>query len=144
MGVQSGTEVSLGSAGHNVNQIYASAMPIAYAPAPLPDWEPLARLVLDAAYLATLAAAWRSVQSGQSGSTPRLFLTRLGGGAFGNPSSWITAAIAAALNHWAAAPLDVVMVSYGRADPANQALLARFFRPTKLTLLEAEPAPTAP
>lgn len=46
------------NAGHSVTQAFCSALPIAYLH-DLQDapWEPLARLVLDAAYEATLAAA---------------------------------------------------------------------------------------
>jgi O-acetyl-ADP-ribose deacetylase (regulator of RNase III) len=117
VGWQADTEVTLPGAGHLVHQVYASALPIAYAHDPVADWEPFARLVLEAAYEATLAIA---------AMTPsrRVFLTRLGGGAFGNPPGWITDAIAGALTRFAAADLDVRLVSYGRPDPANRPLLA--------------------
>ena len=117
--VQAGTEVTLPGAGHLVHQVYASALPIAYSLDPIDDWEPFARLVLEAAYLATFGAA-------HALGAPRLFLTRLGGGAFGNPSSWISAAMATALETWQTVEMDVVIVSYGRPDPANRPLLDRF------------------
>jgi hypothetical protein len=116
IGVQRGTEVTLPGAGHLVHQVYASALPIAYADAPAADWEPFARLVLDAAYQATFAAALAL-------GAKRLFLTRLGGGAFGNPSDWITDAIAGAIHTYRAAPLDVRIVSHGQANPDNQRLM---------------------
>lgn len=116
VGIQKGTEVTLPGTGHLVHQVYASALPIAYAPGPLADWEPFARLVLDAAYRATLAATL------SLGAT-RLYLTRLGGGAFGNPPDWITDAMAAALTAYAAAPLDVRIVSFARRNPDNQRLM---------------------
>jgi hypothetical protein len=119
VGVQAGTEVTLPGAGHLVHQVYASALPIAYSLDPIDDWEPFARLVLEAAYLATFGAA-------HALGAPRLFLTRLGGGAFGNPSSWISAAMATALETWQTVEMDVVIVSYGRPDPANRPLLDRF------------------
>lgn len=118
VGVQADTAVTLPGAGHLVTQVYASALPIAYAGGALKDWEPLARLVLEAAYLATLAVALRGSR--------RVFLTRLGGGAFGNPGGWISDAIAAALTRFAHADLQVTLVSYRRPDPENARLLARF------------------
>ena len=58
IGVHADTEVTWMNAGHSVTQAFCSALPIAYLH-DLQDapWEPLARLVLDAAYEATLAAA---------------------------------------------------------------------------------------
>jgi hypothetical protein len=106
IGLQADTEVTLPGAGHLVHQAYASALPMAYAGGASAAWEPFARLVLNAAYRATLAAALEL-------GTSRVFLTRLGGGAFGNPDPWITEAIAGALTEFAAAPLEVVLVSYG-------------------------------
>jgi hypothetical protein len=52
-----------------------------------------------------------------------MFLTRLGGGAFGNPDAWITDAIHRAAQIYSGPSLDVVLVSYGQADPANRDLL---------------------
>lgn len=117
IGVQQGTEVTLPGAGHLVHQIYASALPIAYADATAAEWEPFARLVLDAAYQATFAAAL-------SLGAKCLFLTRLGGGAFGNPPDWITDAMAGAIRAYRAAPLDVRIVSYGRPNLDNRSLIA--------------------
>ena len=42
---------------HRVAQVFASALPIAYASGPPREWEPFARLVLRSAYEATLLAA---------------------------------------------------------------------------------------
>ena len=78
----------------------------------MPDaaWRPFARLILDAAYEACFLAARRiAAETGDN----RLFLTRLGGGAFGNPDGWISGAIARAFKIGAAAGLDVTLVSYG-------------------------------
>lgn len=117
IGVQQGTEVTLPGAGHLVHQVYASALPIAYADDPTAEWEPFARLILNAAYQATFAAALAL-------GAKRLFLTRLGGGAFGNPPDWITDAMASAIRSYHAAPLDVRIVSHGRPNPDNQRLLS--------------------
>ena len=87
-------------------QVYASALPVAYAPnAKASDWEPFARLVLRAAYEATLAVAickLAGLGSGgggaQNGRPKRaaVFLTSLGGGAFGNRHEWIRDALVGA------------------------------------------------
>lgn len=122
VGVQRDTEVTVAAAGQLVTQVYCSALPIAYAGGAGPDWEPFARLVLEAAYLATLAVA---AETARRGGSNRLFLTRLGGGAFGNPPGWITDAMAVALAAHAAADLDVRIVSYRQPDPANRPLLSR-------------------
>jgi hypothetical protein len=91
-----------------VSQAFCSALPVAYGrPAPR-DWAPFARLVLEAAYEATLsAAACRAAQ----GASPRVLLTRLGGGAFGNDGAWIDAALERALRLAAPWGLEIVMVS---------------------------------
>jgi O-acetyl-ADP-ribose deacetylase (regulator of RNase III) len=86
----------------------------------LAEWQPFARLVLEAAYEATFAVAARvSAQTGVN----RLYLTRLGGGAFGNPAAWITDAIAGAVRRFSACDLEVILVSHGGANPANRAWL---------------------
>jgi hypothetical protein len=56
----------------------------------------------------------------------RLFPARLGGGAFGNPAHWITAAMAGAIDSWQAADMEVVIASHGRPGLANRPLLDRF------------------
>jgi hypothetical protein len=47
----------------------------------------------------------------------RLFLTLLGGGAFGNEPGWIVGAIQRALTLYKDVELDVAIVSYGRPTP---------------------------
>ena len=56
----------------------------------------------------------------------RVFLTRLGGGAFGNETEWIDGAIRRAMQLAAQWGLDVLVVSYGRPDQ-NLERLARDF-----------------
>ena len=46
----------------------------------------VAALVLEAAYEATM---WATILNAQRGASNVVFLTLLGGGAFGNQSSWI-------------------------------------------------------
>lgn len=118
IGVQLDTEVTANDAGHTVDQSYCSALPVAYGDPPPAAWEPFARLVLDAAYEATLLAALRR-------RTERVYLTLLGGGVFGNEVSWIVDAIARALANplIGTAGLDVRIVSHGRSNPAIGSLL---------------------
>ena len=54
-------------------------------------WEPFATLVLEAAYEGTLLAAAADKAKGKG--TGRVWLTFIGGGVFGNESSWIKSAI---------------------------------------------------
>lgn len=110
IGVQAGTEVTLAPTGHLVTQVLASAMPVAYDRASPAAWEPLARLVLEAAYEATLRAA---LVHATPARPVRVFLTRLGGGAFGNDPRWIDDAIARALSVLSGAPLRVALVRHG-------------------------------
>lgn len=93
---------------HTVAQVFCSALPVAYSNVASSVWEPFARLILEAAYEATLLAA---LETRQSGGLATVLLTRLGGGAFGNESVWIDAAITRALARTEGAGLDVRLVS---------------------------------
>merc|ERR1719301_368925 len=97
---------------HRVAQVYASALPVAYGHAArASEWEPFARLVLRAAYEATLAVG--ALKARESGRRQAVYLTSLGGGAFGNRDAWITEAVRGALHKFRDAPLDVYKVHYG-------------------------------
>ena len=107
---------------HRVAQVFASALPVLYAKSTKStDWETFARLVLRAAYDATLAAAHckhrRPVEKGGEGGNSdkriAVYLTALGGGAFGNRQGWICDAIAEGLERHRDAPLDVYLVHRG-------------------------------
>ena len=114
VGIHSGVEVTRGAGeGQSVSQIFCSALPVSYTDVPAPLWEPFARLVLESAYESTLHAA--VLNASRAGSNI-VFLTQLGGGAFGNPTPWIHDAMRRALHIVKAADLDVRVVSYGRAD----------------------------
>jgi hypothetical protein len=102
IGVQQDVEV-LGTR-HLVTQVYGSALPVTYGDPPVHLWEPLARLILEASYEATILVA-RQLQ------IDTVFLTLLGGGVFGNEGSWIGDAILRALPM--AGAMDVRIVSYG-------------------------------
>ena len=85
------------------------------------DFEPFARLVLRGAYEATLAVGHlRALQLG-GGARAAVFLTSLGGGAFGNAHEWIRDAVQGALDKYRDSPLDVTLVHYGRDVPEGWA-----------------------
>ena len=127
-------------ASHRCTQVFCSALPIAYAHGVgKAEWEPLARLFLEAAYESTILvppppsrrhaipraharARWRrrarASQVGASlalhrGTRVTVYLTSLGGGAFGNPPEWILKAMSRALDLCADMPVDVRLVHYG-------------------------------
>jgi hypothetical protein len=106
-----------------VSQAFCSAMPVSYSGVSRSEWEPLARLVLEAAYEATLAAA---VLNSARAGVQTVFLTRLGGGAFGNDDDWIDNAMRLAFRRFREFNLDVRLVSNGAAAPAMKALAVEF------------------
>lgn len=122
IGLHTGTEVTHHGAGHTVTQAFCSALPIAYASHAVALWEPFARLVLEAAYEATLAAA---VANAATTGNSKVYLTLLGGGAFGNPNTWILDALQRGLDRYADTSLDVAIVSYGTANPVLGHVLGR-------------------
>lgn len=107
---------------HRVTQAFCSALPVAYTTIAPAIWKPFATLVLEAAYEATLLAA--SLRLAQVGSRT-VFLTSLGGGAFGNDEAWIDVAIERALEQVGNAGLDVAIVSYGPLRAGLQGLVER-------------------
>ena len=123
IGVHREVEVTDASSlpGPHVTQAFCSALPVSYGSPPQGAWEPLARLILEAAYEATLAEAAISAALGGSNL---VLLTRLGGGAFGNVDPWIDDALVRALTVYADAPLDVRLVSYGHVPRQMRALEA--------------------
>ena len=89
------------------------------------DWEVFARTILMGLYEATLAVAVikqlekaRQHDENRSATEQRtkVYLTMVGGGAFGNDSKWIAEAIGKSLNKYQHYPLDVYLVHYGRID----------------------------
>lgn len=110
VGLHADVEVTDGpSPGPLASQIFCSALPVAYGRLPPSTWAPFASLVLEAAYEATLLAARLNAARG---SSDRVLLTRLGGGAFGNDDAWIDQALLRALQ-CAGYDLDIAVVSYG-------------------------------
>lgn len=106
-----------------VSQAFCSALPVAYSPVPPRFWEPFARLVLEAAYEATL---WAAALNARRGKSNIVLLTSLGGGAFGNDDDWIHAAMRRAFQMVQNIDLDVVLVSYAMPSEALSQLAADF------------------
>jgi hypothetical protein len=111
------------SARRYVSQAFCSALPVAYGSGLSAAWEAFARLVLEAAYEATLLAAAEQASAGRS---KIVLLTRVGGGAFGNADEWIDDAIVRALAIVEHAGLDIRLVSHGRIHDSNRAIAERF------------------
>lgn len=106
-----------------VSQSFCSALPVAYSQVPHAVWETFALLVLEAAYEATM---WAAVLNAQRGASNVVFLTLLGGGAFGNHDSWILSALHRALNIVKSFDLDVRIVSYGTPTKDILAIVEKF------------------
>lgn len=126
IGLQEGTGVCFARGAHvyeppaapvAVSQAYCSAMPVEDADAAAVA--PLARLLLDGAYEATL---WAAVRNAARTGCADVFLTFVGGGVWGNDPDWIVAAIARAVGRVAAAGAGLrVHVCHFRAVDARLA-----------------------
>ena len=112
-----------------VSQAWCSAVPVSSdwtddEPALHEDWEPLARLVLEASYEAALLAG---VINGHRTGNRRVLLTFVGGGVFENKAEWIADAINLGLRKLAALdpPLgcECLIMHYRRVDPAVAAAI---------------------
>jgi hypothetical protein len=109
-----------------VSQIYCSAYPVAYSTDPSPmsgsvvpgtkkeDYALLSSMILHAVYYSTLAYAVTRITSDET--RKKVFLTKVGGGAFGNDVSLIDNAIYNAVSHFIAYPIDVYIVDYKGSD----------------------------
>jgi len=122
IGLQWNSAVTLPGASHRVSQAYCSALPVAYGRQRTEKWTDFARLVLEAAYEATVCAA---IMNRHLTGSSTLFLTLLGGGVFGNRDEWITDAIERAVTKYRDHKLDIAIVSYGSSKPAVTNLASR-------------------
>ena len=101
-----------------VSQTFCSALAIGYSDGGAKAWEPLAKMVLDAAYEATLLAAALEHSTGRGSGV--VLLTRLGGGVFGNEPAWIDGAIARACLRASHLPLRVILCHFGAVDEGGR------------------------
>ena len=111
-----------------VSQIYCSAYPVAYSTDSNPvtgatprvpgttrnDYVLLSSMILHAVYYSTLAYAVTRITPDET--RKKVFLTKVGGGVFGNEVSLIDNAIYNAVRHFTAYPIDVYIVEYKDAD----------------------------
>ena len=114
IGIQWDTEVTLEGTNNYVTQAYCSALPVAYSHVDTEYWETFARLILEATYEATFYSALINYE--KTGKN-KLFLTLVGGGAFGNKTEWILDAIKHSLILFSNTPLDVQIVSFSSSNP---------------------------
>lgn len=122
VGVQWESEVTISDNDNYITQVYCSALPVAYSWLDKYLWESFARLILEATYEATLILGLKNyLKSGNN----RVYLTLIGGGAFGNEVRWIFSAIRKAVLKYKTFPLDVRIVSYGRPNPELQKFLTK-------------------
>ena len=127
IGLHSEVDVTDGDAEprQTVSQVFCSALPVAYSQVRAEIWQPFAKLVLEAAYEATLLAALRMPRREAQNT---VLLTQLGGGAFGNDVAWIDTAMRRALTQVLGFDLDVRIVNYGAPSAVMLELERAFVR----------------
>ena len=102
-----------------VTQVFASAFPVSYNSNHSPIFS---QCCLHAAYEATLLEAVHQLQTKNKGRQT-VFLTQIGGGAYGNPPNMILEAIRRAVLKVKDYPLDVVLVHYITVNTEVQKIL---------------------
>ena len=121
IGVMADTQVTMDeSTTHTISQAYCSALPVAYSSADAKDMEPFARIILEAAYEATLSSALLTDRR-------ICYLSLLGGGVFGNELGWILDGIDRALSRVGGYDLQVILNLYRpNEDPRIASLLQKW------------------
>ena len=123
IGIQWNTEVTLSNSKHTVTQAYCSALPVAYSQQSSERWASFAQIILEASYESTICTGiLNSMKTGNS----KVYLTLIGGGAFGNERTWIINAIKRSLELYQHIDLDVVIVSHGYSNSHVQELIRQF------------------
>ena len=120
IGIMWDTEVTLSETKHRVSQAYCCALPVAYSHIDSSQWKDFAKLILEATYEATFYAALKNFEHTGNNS---VYLTLVGGGAFGNESDWIFEAIRHSIVKFQHTPLDVKIVSFGSSKPSVKAFI---------------------
>lgn len=116
VGVHWETEVEAAheSTVQRVAQVFCSAMPVAYAKSTKSvDWREIATVALKGAYGSTLLVG--GLLALCRGVRTKVYLTSVGGGAFGNKIGWIHEAIKEMLVRFHFLPIDVFLVQYMRS-----------------------------
>ncbi len=120
IGIQWNTEVTLNDSKHTVTQVYCSSLPVAYSQQSSVLWAEFARIILEASYEATICAG---ILNFQKTGNNKVYLTLIGGGAFGNEIAWIINAIERSLDLYSHIGLDIFIVSYGYSNSHIQELI---------------------
>jgi hypothetical protein len=126
--------------GHLVHQVYASPLYVLHSER---EWEPLARLVLEAAYEATLRVAvlvGAEKARAEKGTRQKVVLTALGREA-GSATEWVADAVASALAEVERADLDVVINKGGARGIECDRIMRRIRDATPRTPAASVPAP---
>jgi hypothetical protein len=114
VGVHWSTDTALDVNGRSqkVTQVFCSAAPVSYTSkvSNTKNWEPLAQVLLDAAYDATLAVS--AILARDRKTRVTVYLTLVGGGVFGNETEWIVMALQRALLRYQSASIDVKLVHF--------------------------------
>ena len=114
IGIHRDVQVTRACPSHRISQCFCSALPLGrYARATSEEWESFAQLILEATYEATLLAG---AENAASTGNSVVFLTKVGGGVFGNRYSWIRAAMCRAFGLVADTGLDVRIVHFRCID----------------------------
>ncbi len=120
IGIQWDTQVTLDNSKNILTQAYCSALPVAYSHIEPKYWTEFARLILEATYEATFYAALLNYE--RTGNK-KVFLTLVGGGAFGNKIEWIIDAIKNSIKIFSKTPLDIRIISYGGSNSEVEKLI---------------------
>ena len=120
IGVQWDSEVTISRNKNLITQVYCSALPISYSNIESELWSDFAKMILEATYEATFYVALKNYE--KTGNN-KVFLTLIGGGAFGNKYEWIFDAIAKSIKKFSKTPLDLKIVSYRASNPSIKAFV---------------------
>ena len=123
IGIQWDTQVTFDNCKHTLTQAYCSALPVSYSEIPSYLWTDFAKLILNATYEATL---YTGLLNYQKTGNNKVFLTLVGGGAFGNEDEWIISAIKSAIDKFSKMPLDIQLVSYRKSKAVVRELVDSF------------------
>ncbi len=98
---------------HTYIQVFCSALPCTYCHVTKrrQDWSKFASTVLEGAFEGILCAA--AILAAKRKHRVKVYLTKIGMGAFGNSPAWVYGGLQKALKKYAEAPLDVYMVTFG-------------------------------
>merc|ERR1712107_310777 len=126
MGTRNAEVVASGaSTTQSVSQVWCSAVPVSLGESDEhcseEDWEPLARVVLEAAYEATLLAG--VISSSDTQGKCKVMLCLLGNGVYGNKVEWIIDSMNIALRKFKTYGFacDVHVMHYGPSVPQDLA-----------------------